>query len=652
MRSWRAVLFLLAFAPALVTALLVARHAVDVPVWDDLERAALLEKWSEGTLGFRDLYSLHIEHRIVVTRLITLVGAKLAHGSLVFEHACTFAMVLATALLVHGLLRRTLGPGTGGLYGLTFLANLLLFSPLQWETFLWAIQTAFVVPPLCLVAGLLVLQTGLSRRAKLILCGLAALVATHSFSHGLLLWGALPAAFLLHPRSGPARGRALWVAAWLLLCAAVLVPYFTVGGFRNESDHAYVEVGEAPHGLALATLPGRAERAVRFQAALLGSPLARTAVVEPRQVAPWAGGLVGALFALAAAYALVRRRDRRLFERCLPWLVLGGFAVLACSAAAMGRTVALKWTIALLPHYLTLSTYVLLSTLVLGALVARDLRGRVGAPRAASRWLLESAPGFLAGLLVAFQGLQYLIGAAGMAEWESARLQARTSILFINHFEPRESRRLDGIPEVAHRLLNRLDRAGYLHPPLFEDTRLAHFAIAEGALAARDARIVEAKLAGPELLVRGFAWLPEAGRRADGVLLSIRDAGGERRVVALAELEGLPHVAVAEADHIFNALRLPNVESFSPWETRLRLSRLPHRGELELEAWAVDSRRMRVQPLAQRLVLRRAGARPAVEVVEAGGPAIRSPAAALPTPHSSPPGAVAAAPVGPDPASP
>ena len=619
MRTWRLVRFLLAFSPALVTGLLVARHAVDVPVWDDLERATLLQKWSEGTLGFDYLYSLHIEHRIVVSRLITLLGAKLAHGSLVFEHGATFTMVLATALLVHGLLRRSVAPGTGSLYGLTFLANLLLFSPLQWETFLWAIQTAFVVPPLCLVAGLYVLESGLPARARLGLCALAAVVATHAFSHGVLLWGVLPAAWLLHPRSGPARTRALFAGAWLLAAAAVLVPYFTVGGFRNESDHAYVEVGETPHGLALATLPGRAERAVRFQAALLGSPLARTAVVEPRRVAPWAGGLVGALFALAAAYAVVCRRDRRLFERCLPWLVLGGFAVLACSAAAMGRTVDLKWTIGLLPHYLTLSTYVLLSTLVLGALVAGDLRSRAGAPRAASRWLLENAPGFLAGLLVSFQGLQYLIGAAGMAEWESARLQARTSILFINHFEPIRSRRLDGIPEVAHRLLNRLNQAGYLHPPLFEDTRLAHFAIAEEPLGERDARIVEARFAGRRLLVRGFAWLPDAGRRADGVLFTVRDAAGERIVVALAELKGLPRVAIPEADHIFNAVRLPNAESFSPWDTTLPLARLPDRPELELEAWAVDSRRMRVQPLAQRLVLRRAGGPPALELLAPAG---------------------------------
>ena len=54
MRGTRALLWVAAFSPALVTACLVARHAVDVPVWDDLERATLLQRWTEGSLDFEE----------------------------------------------------------------------------------------------------------------------------------------------------------------------------------------------------------------------------------------------------------------------------------------------------------------------------------------------------------------------------------------------------------------------------------------------------------------------------------------------------------------------------------------------------------------------------------------------------------------------
>ena len=68
----RALGLALAFTPALVTAALVARFAVDVPTWDDFERAPFLAAWKEGRLGFHDFYALHIEHRIVVPRLLML----------------------------------------------------------------------------------------------------------------------------------------------------------------------------------------------------------------------------------------------------------------------------------------------------------------------------------------------------------------------------------------------------------------------------------------------------------------------------------------------------------------------------------------------------------------------------------------------------
>jgi len=599
----RLALLLPAFAPALLSAALVARHAVEVPVWDDLERATLLQRWTDGSLDWRYVYSPHIEHRMAVPRLITLASASLGDGSLLAEQAVIFGIVVATALLVHGLLRQTFPGRPAAVCGLTFLANVLLFSPLQWETFLFAIQTTFVMPPFGLCLILVTLGSRLGWAAKFALCFGAALLATNSFSHGVLLWAVVFAAVTFQRRFGSRRARAAFLAAWLVATAAVLVPHFTVGGYRNTSDFAYVEKGERPPGLQLGSLPARAPRALAFYGAVLGSPLARTTVLDPRDVAHLAAWALGGLFALALARALWRFRDEALWDRWLPWLAMGGYALLTCAAVAIGRSALNKWSYGLVPHYLTVSSYLLLADVVLAGLLVEDLLRRTRRPLL--RAALPRAAALGAGALLAFQALQWGIGAAGMGEWRSARLQARTAMLFINHFEPQHALRLGGDLRDVHTLVNRLDDAGYLRPPLLQDTRLCHFAIDESPLDASHARLESAHLAGPSLVVAGHAWLPEAGRRADGVLLTALDAEGRSVVVEPVELAGLPYVAIPEVDHRLNELAIPGVEAFAAFRAKVPLGRLTERDTQEIQAWAVDSDRMRVRPLAQHVVVSR-----------------------------------------------
>jgi hypothetical protein len=89
------------------------------------------------------------------------------------------------------------------------------------------------------------------------------------------------------------------------------------------------------------------------------------------------------------------------------------------------------------------------------------------------------------------------------------------------------------------------------------------------------------------------------------------------RVVGLATVNGFPRVWVEEADHIFNEVRLPGREERSTWRGKVALEALPDEAELRLDLYAVDSERMRVHPLPERVVVRRApGARPQAFVEE------------------------------------
>ncbi len=603
----RALLLALAFSPALAAGALVARFAVDVPTWDDFERAPLFAAWKEGRLGFRDLYALHIEHRIVVPRLLALANTAWLGGDLRVENGFAVAIVLAEALAVHGLLRRTLAPAPLRLFGLTFLANLLLFSPLQWENLLWAIQTAFFLPFACAAVGLLALQSRWPLPARFAAMAAAAIVGTHSFSHGLGLWPLFFGAVLLRRDFGTPRARVAFLAGWVALAAAVLVPYFTVGGFQNASLHAYdTAVGERPPALSLAELPARAPRAIQFFLALLGSPLSRNALWPEMATAREAGALVLGLYGLALVAVVARWRDRVLFDRALPWLALGGYAVLASGLAGLGRSLFLPWRGALLPHYATLGLVALVALAGLWAVALDALSPLVPSRRAALRGLARTAPAVAAGLLAGLTVLTWLFGVNGMYEWHSSRLQARTSLLYLEHFTPRYARRLDGELEIARDMARLLDRHGLMRPRLAPDLRLAsEFAIDESPLPPEAARITRASVRGEQVRVWGFAWLPAAGRRADGILLTARDTGGEPVVVGVAELRGLPWLPIPHQDHLFNVVLEPGPAEFGAWSGSVAQGRLPAGPELELEAWAVDAERMRVRRLAQTIAVRR-----------------------------------------------
>ena len=98
---------------------------------------------------------------------------------------------------------------------------------------LWAIQLAFVISLACIPATLWLLASPLSPRARFAGCLALALLATHSFGHGLLLWPMVAGYVLLEPGG---RRKGAFLAAWALAAALVLVPYFLSAGVHVRRD--------------------------------------------------------------------------------------------------------------------------------------------------------------------------------------------------------------------------------------------------------------------------------------------------------------------------------------------------------------------------------------------------------------------------------
>ncbi len=521
------VALLIVLAPALACAAAVWLNAVDVPVADDWARAELLEPGSVAGSFSMDA---------PLPRWVASVNARFFSGDLRLEMALGFCWVLVNALCVYALCRRTFRDRPGTATAVGFLASLLLFSPMQWEAFLWAARAWSFLPFAALSAGLVVAGSRWSRASKL-------------GAGGVL--------------------------------AAVVAASLPVGAASGDGPRA-----------GLSALP-----------ALLGSPFSRTHILPPETLAPVAGGLLLASFLVLALLVVSSRSRTEPRVRALPWLAIGGLALLA--GAALVLVVAPPRDV-LLPRYTTIGLQLCVAVLPLFALVASDLHSRLAASEVGLRSVLEHAPAFGFGALLVVIGMGWLVGLEGMHGWKAARLRARTALIFLDRFAPAHHTHLGGDAglDAVRVAAKTLDRHAQLRPPMADGEDLDPFTPG-GALAPEHGELSSRRVARDWVEVRGFAWLAEQRRPADGVLLTVRVGDGPRRTVALAEVRDMPIPHLPEHDHIYNRARFPQIEERGAWAARVRRGALPQGVAFRIEAFAADAELLELRRLPGDFVVER-----------------------------------------------
>jgi hypothetical protein len=308
------------------------------------------------------------------------------------------------------------------------------------------------------------------------------------------------------------------------------------------------------------------------------------------------------LFVAVSAWPLACWRDGALRRQRLPWVIFGGYALLLALAAARGAG-ANGPGAPLLPRYTSVSLYLCVTTLPLAALALQALRDRVAAARPGLHDALEWAPAFGAGVLLVAAGLGWLVGAQGMAEWKSARLQARTSLLFLDRFEPQSTERLGVSQQELRRAVGLLDAHGFGNEFETHADGIEPYSVGR-PLPVEAGRVESAWFDEGRVVLDGFAWLPGPQRRADGVLFTARLAEGPRRVVSVAELSGMLLPPIPEHDHIYNDARIPGVDERTAWAAEIPAETLPRAPQVAVEAFAVDSEAMLVHRLAGSVVVR------------------------------------------------
>lgn len=555
---------LLGISPPILLIAWINRYAINVPFGDEWALVPLFEKWSNGQLTFRDLYQQHNEHRIPIPKLIYLAFAELTNWNLRAEMFLSVGLCGVTSACVYVLLRRTVGESRREAVLLWAAANLLIFSPMQAQNWLWGFQLQMFIPTLCLVMTLVIFTSDFASWAKFGGSGLLVALATFSFGNGLLLWPVVALFLILRGESK------WWVAAWLLASAVVLVLY-SVGYYRiPRLEPVTRNWFDYP----------------RYFLVFIGAALARGRDGQLLLGAMITGGVALCVYAAMVVRSCSSRAEA--LRSAAPWLALGPYVIGSAALAAYSRA---DWgpQQALDSRYVTISHVLYLGLIALTAVAARhatQAQERMAATMSGVKTISITT-------VVALAVAAYPAGLEDMATLHREQLRGLGALQFAEVIDTTESMRRDlrmvpgfvPTPLQHIKVLQRLELLGYApHGSAVLEERPAR----RTESASKHGRVDAFSQSDPQNIeISGWAVLPGSAHPAPLVVLAYRERG---QWIAFAVCE----VSEWRTD-VVARLRSRDYLA-SGWRKTFARQSLPASAET-ISAWAVDPLANRVHKL-------------------------------------------------------
>ncbi len=571
--NWLA--FAVCLLPPLALAILLQRNAVDVPYWDewDDDLAGIFLKWHAGIWHLGDFWAQHNESRLALPRMIFLLLGGFSHWNILREVAFSFSLAIGAATAVYFLGRNTFPGSPTKIWPTFFIASLLIFSPAQYQAWLWGMEFVMYLPLVFILASLLVWQTGISPRRKMFFAGGMALASTLSFSNGLLAWMALfPALFLAEGFAGLQKNSRA-ALLWLLAFFASVAVYF--------QDYQFPPSPGFWHVLCLDPL-----RVMEYLCAFLGNPLVNPNSDRAVSAGIAIGGVELTLFACGCVAVFRRRNDFAWAQRAWPWLTLGGYGILSALLATTGRA-AFGATQALSPRYGIFGVCLAVSLVYLLPLFFLSSANK-------TTWKMRAPLALLGVTVIGLHALAWPAAVLNLSVFSLNLRHAQVCLKFLDVLPPQPATLANLCPgyDKLKRMADALDQVGVLNYPLHRTRQLADF---KQLSPAGDGGAIEtSQVLGTNLFLTGWARSATQPAPAGCVVFTCESAGTRPQIFALMDSR-LVRADLAEKFHSQSFL-------LAGWQKSCPLADLP-KGALTVKAWSYDTDTDAVAPLGNEVYL-------------------------------------------------
>lgn len=578
---WYVTAFVLIIIPAFLMGTLIYQNSVNIPFWDDWEIGLFLNKvYPEYRATLNNWIAQTNETRYLFPRFIFVGLAYLNkwNWDIRYQMWVTLALSCIISINIFRLIKWTIGESLVKVICLAILCNLLIFSPVQHENWLWGIQLIVYMPIVCITTCLVVIYSGINRKLKLILCLILCTISTFSYANGMFSWIIVFPALAI---SKSWRLQDIFKEKWLYL------PW--IATFTANIAVYFYNYKKPPNTPSFVYGVLHPDEALEYFLSFLGFPLVWgtlkydlnfTHLINTNILM---GTVIIILFLSNCFYLLKQRKDPTVIYRMTSWLIIGFYTLMSGLVTSLGRSgFGLETSVSL--RYTTFSVYLPLALVNLIAIVYDDAKTKDFLVKKSKRIAQ-------AGILILLTGILYLFTIAAefsisrMYLTKLDRLQAKACYIFLN-VTPKEK----CITEKVYPHLKGLKmRATLVDSKGLIDAKLLNIKNIQDIQGTNRAFIEEwrygwfdrvNKVDKNNYFASGWAVLPEKKEPADAVILTYEKSPGEDIIFAVFDSRS-QRLDVVEA-------MKTTTYSMSGWQKTFSASRLP-KGLVKINAWAFDT---------------------------------------------------------------
>lgn len=534
---------LIAFSAGLIL-YFILRYGVDVPYMDQWEYVRFFDHLAKGTLNFDELFALQCEYRQLFPNLIFVALGWLTHWNVKYEMIVIFLLACLTSYNIFRLASYTFTENLWLKWVLLFLANVFIFSPLQYENWLFGVQIQYLMPIACVTSCMVIAFSGMGGFWKLIFCMGLAIISTYSAVNGLLCW------FLILPVLYYSGNRMAFFKEW---------PYLTAWGFGAvfAITFYFIDYQEPENFPSPFEVFFQPYEALKYFFAILGNPIR---IVHSLSHIIAVGGVLFSVFMTLVFYVIWHYKDKKLFRNSAVWVMMGFYSILTAGMVMVGR---LGFGVfqSLTSRYTSYTLYLVVATIFLSGIVIQHLSKKIR-----FTYLHKIVIALIIVYIVYIKIDTYPVAVSDLKSFHANVLHGKAGLMFINFF-PHDGCEVKIYPINFNELQKRaniLDSMGYLKPGLIKSNVLQ--AIEDKKSDTIDYGSFDGLnlLSDTAYTASGFSCKPGTKIPADAVLLSYDDDNGNSVFFSL-----------------FNADALS-------WGKTFPITLLPQ-GHLLIRAWAFDA---------------------------------------------------------------